>query len=46
MKGVDSGAISPVQAEAQLQQIGMTKGDVSQLLGEYVTKIFQMPIKP
>jgi len=44
MEKVDSGQISPAEAEHQLAQIGKTKEDISHDLGDYVKTVYSIPV--
>jgi hypothetical protein len=44
MEKVDSGQISPAEAEHQLAQIGKTKEDISHDLGDYVKTVYSVPV--
>ncbi len=46
MQGVENGTKSPAQAEADLKAAGMSKESVARDLGDFMNKIYRMPVKP
>ncbi len=46
LKEVADGKISPAAADAQLASIGMKREDVAHNLGDFLDKIYRMPVKP
>ncbi|MBI4890299.1 MAG: hypothetical protein HY821_06715 [Acidobacteria bacterium] len=46
MKGVENGTKSPAEAEAELAAAGLSKESVSRDLGDFMNKIYRMPVKP
>ncbi len=46
LKEVADGKISPAMADAQLASIGMKREDVAHNLGDFLDKIYRMPVQP
>lgn len=46
LKEVADNKCSPAEAEARLKEIGMTKEQVAHNLGDFINKIYKMPVKP
>jgi hypothetical protein len=46
LRQVDAGTMSPADADAALQRMGMTKESVAQDLGDFLARIYTMPVTP
>jgi len=46
MKKVADGKMSPAKADTELAKIGQTREGVAKNLGEFLTKIYKLPVKP